>query len=338
MFSPCLSRIPMATKTRLLYVYEERIPERLRDLVRSHIPSDEFAVDEMTYLTPAPQQKEKLGWADVVLFAPGRYLADDILASAKNVRLMQLWSSGYDKFNVTGCTKLGIPVANNGGANAISVAEHAVLLMLAVYKWLPDSHRRVTTGSWAGNSHGLDMFLLHGKKIGIIGFGNIGRQVARKLSGFDADIAYYDIKRADPEIEREFHVRYLPLNELLASSDIVSLHLHANDATENIINEAAIARMKRSAVLINVSRAALVDQQALYRALVDHRLHGAGFDVFAAEPTRPDDPLLLLPNVVVTPHMAGSTYDTYAMVMGRAIENFRRVMRGEAAQWVINKP
>src|SRR3989344_1657309 len=112
----------------------------------------------MTYLTPDEEKKQLLSWAEGVMFAPGRHLPEEILEAAKNVKLMQLWSSGYDKFNVAGAKKFGIPVANNGGANAGSVAEHAVLLMLAVAKWLPDPHMRTTTGTWAGNKHGLDMF------------------------------------------------------------------------------------------------------------------------------------------------------------------------------------
>lgn len=323
-------------KIKLLYVYEERIPEALRALVLSHIPTEEFDVQSMTYLTPDEERKEKLSWADVVLFAPGRFIPDDVLAAAKNVKLMQLWSSGYDKFNVAGCTSLGMPVANNGGANACSVAEHAILLMLAVYKWLPDSHHRTITGSWAGNSHGLNMFLLNGKKLGIIGFGNIGRQVARKVSGFDMEVRYFDIRRAKPDTEEVYDARFVAFDEIIAESDIITLHLHSNDQTRNIISRAAIANMKKGAVLINVSRAQLVDQEALREALAEKRLGGAGLDVYVEEPTKSNDPLLTLPNVVATPHMAGSTYDTYAMVMNRALENFRRVMRGETAQWVVN--
>lgn len=325
-------------KTRLLYVYEERVPEALRALVLSHIPRDEFEIDSMTYLTPDDERKEKLAHADVVLFAPGRHIPDDVLAAAKNVKLMQLWSSGYDKFNLAACSALGIPVANNGGANACSVAEHAVLLMLAVYKWLPESHRRTVMGHWAGNSHGLDMFMLNGKKLGIIGFGNIGKQVARKVSGFDMNVSYFDIRRADPDFEVDYKVSFKALEELVAESDIITLHLHSNDATRNIIDRSAITRMKKGAVLINVSRAQLVDQDALREALVEKRLGGAGLDVYLKEPTEANDPLLSLPNVVATPHMAGSTYDTYAMVMRRAVDNFRRVMRGEEPKWAVNSP
>jgi phosphoglycerate dehydrogenase-like enzyme len=322
---------------RMLYVYEERIPVKLRELVRSHIPRDEFSVDEITYTAPTEEWINKLEGVEVVLFAPGRFLPDEVLAHAKHIKLMQLWSSGYDKFNVAGCAKYGIPVANNGGANACSVAEHALLLMLAVYKWLPDSHRRTVTGNWTGNSHGLDMHLLFGKNIGIIGFGNIGRYVAKKLSGFEARIKYFDINRATPEIEKEYGVSFVSFEDILKTSDILTLHLHNNKDTEGIIGARELAMMKRGAVLVNVSRAQLVDQDALHEALLSGKLGGAGVDVYMKEPTTGEEPLLKLPNVVATPHMAGSTYDTYAMVMNRAIENFRRVGRGEKPLYLISQ-
>lgn len=322
--------------TKLLYVYEERIPLALQELVLSYIPKDEFDVQKMLYSESDSDKIQKLLWAEVVLFAPGRHLSDEVLSNASHIKLMQLWSSGYDKFNVSGCTKYGIPVANNGGANACSVAEHALLLMLSVYKWLPDSHRRTVTGEWAGNSHGLDMFLLNGKKVGIVGFGNIGRQVAKKLRGFEAEVFYYDVTRADKEIEAEHEVQYASFETIIEQSDILTLHLHANDKTAGIISKDVLAKMKKSAVLINVSRAQLIDQEALYEALCTRSIAGAGLDVYTKEPTVAGDPLLLLPNVVATPHIAGSTYDTYSMVMNRAIKNFRRVVSGEKAEWLIN--
>lgn len=321
---------------RVLYVYEERVPEKLRELVLGMIPQDEFEISgKITYKATEAEWVAALKAADVVLFAPGRFIPESVLAEASHIKLMQLWSSGYDKFNVAGCAKYGIPVANNGGANACSVAEHAVLLMLAVYKWLPDSHRRTVTGSWSGNSHGLDMYMLFQKKIGILGLGNIGKYVAKKLSGFEADVRYFDIKRANPETETRYGVTYMPFDELLRTSDIVTLHLHANDATKNIIGEKEISIMKKGATLINVSRAQLVDQEALHAALSSGHLHGAGMDVYMNEPTTGDEPVLKLPNVVATPHMAGSTYDTYALVMNRAVENFRRVARGEVPLWTV---
>lgn len=326
----------MTSPANLLYVYEERIPQKLRELVESFIPEDIFRVSRMTYLTPKDEQIELFRQADVVLFAPGRHLPDDILEAARRVKLMQLWSSGYDKFNIAGAARWGIPVANNGGANAISVAEHAVLLMLAVNKWLPDSHARTVQGRWAGNSHGMDMFCLHRKTVGLYGFGNIGRHVARRVRGFDARVLYHDIHRAPADVEREIGAEFVDPETLLRESDILSLHLHLNDQTRGLIDRAALARMKPGAVLINVSRAQLVDGAALVEALGSGRLRGAGLDVYEQEPTVAGDPLLTRPNVVATPHMAGSTYDAYEVAMTNCIANCRRVVSGEPPLWVVN--
>lgn len=271
------------------------------------------------------------------MFAPGRFLPDQILSNATNVKLFQLWSSGFDKFNIKGAQRYNIPVANNGGANAISVAEHTVCLMLAIFKWLPDSHRRTVSGQWAGNSHGTDMFLLHEKHLGLIVFGKIGREVAKRCRAFGMSVSYFDTNRADKETEVALDAKYLPFDELLTKSDIVSLHLHANKETIGIIGKKQLAQMKSKAVLINVSRAELVDTQELLYALKLDRLWGAGLDVYDTEPTRPNDPLLTHSRVVATPHMAGSTMDAYQSAMTNAWNNFERVRKGKKPLWIVNK-
>lgn len=321
---------------KLLYVYKERIPEDLKNLVLSSIPNGEFEVDEMTYSVPETEKFEKMEWAEVVLFAPGRHLVDEVFQHAKHVKLMQLWSSGYDKFNIDAARKYGIPVANNGGANAISVAEHTIMLMLAVYKWLPDSHSRTVEGRWAGNSHGMDMFLLHEKTLGLIGFGNIGQQVARRARGFGIRVIYYDPVKAPPDVEESIGVEYCEFEELIRVADIVSLHVHLNEDTTGMLGKKELSEMKRSATVINVSRAQLVNHDALLEALKSGEIWAAGLDVHAQEPTCAEDPLLTHPRVVATPHMAGSTYDAYAVAMKNAVENFRTVLRGERPRWIVN--
>jgi phosphoglycerate dehydrogenase-like enzyme len=321
---------------KLLYVYEKRIPKNLQQLVLESIPANEFMVDTMTYAISDEEKCEKMRWADVVLFAPGRYLPEIVFRNATHIKLMQLWSSGYDKFNTIDAWKYGIPVANNGGANAVSVAEHSILLMLAVYKWLPDSHRRTVEGKWAGNSHGMDMFLLHKKTLGIVGFGNIGREVARRASAFGMKVLYYDPVRATSDIEQTLGAEYCDFTTLLSAADIVSLHLHLNDSTVRMIGKREFNLMKNSAVLINVSRAQLVDSGELLNALKDGRLWAAGLDVYIEEPTKPNDPLLMHPHVVATPHMAGSTYDIYIIAIRNCVDNLRRVKAGRKPLWIVN--
>lgn len=320
----------------ILYVYEERIPEALRAFVLSHFPRKEFVVEQMTYRDSLSQQKEKLYRADAVFFAPGRFLSDEALRAARRARLMQLWSSGFDKFNVAGATVAGIPVAHNGGANASSVAEHAILLMLAVSRRLPEMDKKARSGAWGGASYGLDMQTLEGKRLGIIGFGNIGRNVAKKAAGFGMDIVYYDTRRAPPEEEKRLSARLAVLDKLLRTSDIITLHLRANEETKNIIGVRAFSLMKKGAILINTARAELVDQKALCAALKTGTVRGAGLDVFLEEPPRSNDKLFSFPGVVATPHSAGSNRDAYEEMLKHSIANIRRALKGEDILWSVN--
>ena len=324
------------TSGHLLYFLEERIPESLRRLVRDYLDRGGFAYRECFYSEPQSAISAHLQWANAVLFAPGRYLPDELMASAAHVRLMQLWSSGYDKFNVAGARKYGIPVANNGGANAISVAEHTMLLLLAVARRLPEAHARATTGRWAGNSHGMDMVMLFGKHLSIIGMGNIGRQVARRAQAFGMKVLYYDVRRLDPAEEAVLGATYRPLDDLLREADFLTLHLHLNSSTAGMIGEREIALLRPGCVIVNVSRSQLIDLTALAPALEHGHILGGGFDVFDTEPTTGTEPYLKLPNVVATPHTAGSTIDTYHMAMRNCMENLTKALAGQPPQWVVN--
>lgn len=320
----------------LLYFLEDRIPEPLRQLVRSYLDRSGFAYRHCFYSESQPAIIEHLRWADAVLFAPGRFLSDELMESAANVRLMQLWSSGYDKFNVAGARKYRIPVANNGGANAISVAEHTILLLLAVARRIPEAHARTTTGKWAGNSHGMDMVMLYGKTLSIVGMGNIGRQVARRAKSFGMTVLYYDVRRLDEADEMAIGATFCELDDLLRRADFLTLHLHLNASTAGLIGERELGMLKPQCVIVNVSRSQLIDLKALTHRLEHGHLLGAGFDVFDVEPTTGCEPYLQLPSVVATPHTAGSTIDTYHMAMRNCMENIERVLAGEPPQWVVN--
>lgn len=320
--------------TNLLCVHEERIPLMLRDLVQEFAARYGFDSQKMYYSDSTDDKRKKLSWADLILFAPGRHLSDQLLESAINVKLMQLWSSGFDKFNVEGAKQCGITVANNGGGNAGAVAEHAILLMLSIYKWLPNSYLRTVEGRWEGNSHGLDMFSLAGKTLGIVGMGSIGSQVAAKVAGFSMEVNYFDIERKY-DLESKLNVKYKSFSEILEGSDIITIHVHANSETSNMIGKKEFDLMKPTTVLINVSRAELVDQEALLKALEESQIWGVGLDTYLIEPTIAGDPLLNHPRVVCTPHMAATTYDSYLVVLERCFENLRRAEMGQMPLYQI---
>jgi phosphoglycerate dehydrogenase-like enzyme len=296
-----------------------------------------FDLDYMTYNTPTSDQCSKMRWADAVLFAPGRKLPREVLKAGQEVGVMQLWSSGYDKFDIQTCKEFGIKVANNGGANARAVAEHAITLVMCIQKWIPNSYRRTVEGRWAGNSHGLDMHLSKGMRFGIVGFGRVGSEVAKiAYKGLEMQVIYYDVTGKNLQKEEETGARYAEFREVLTSSDILSLHLHLNDQTRGMIGRDEIFSMKTDAVLVNVSRAELVDNKALLDALQCGHLRGAAIDVFEKEPTLPDDPLLTHPHVVCTPHMAGSVFEAYVHALDNAIANFQRLQQNLPPLWVVN--
>jgi phosphoglycerate dehydrogenase-like enzyme len=326
----------MYQMNKVLYFLEDRIPQSLRELVQSYLDAKRYDYQLCFYSEPSAAIADRLRWANAVLFAPGRHLSSALMAEAKQVKLMQLWSSGYDKFNLADARKYGIPVANNGGANAISVAEHTMLLLLAAARRLPEAHRRATAGRWAGNSHGMDMFMLHNKTLGVIGMGNIGKQVAKRAAAFGMRVLYYDVKRLANGDEEALGIVFCEREGLLKQSDFLTLHLHLNASTAGVIGKRELNLLKDKCVLVNVSRSQLIDLSELTPLLRSGKVHAAGFDVFDVEPTTGQEEYLSLPNVVASPHIAGSTIDTYHMAMRNCVENIDRALAGERPLWVVN--
>lgn len=265
--------------------------------------------------------------ADYMFAYPGDPSIDEI-ESARHLKLFQLLSAGHDWLDLATFSRCGIPVASNVGSNAVSTAEHAVLLMLALLKQLPRHHQATVGGEWPGMANTMQLRELRGKVVGLVGFGNIAQHVARRVHAFGARIVYTKPNRAEPEIEQSLEAGYRALDELLAESDIISLHAPLRPQSRNMIDASALARMRPGGWLINTARGALVDEVALVEALRSGHLAGAGLDVFAHEPIAPDSPLLHLPNVVLTPHIAGATRDTWTHRMTAAWGNVMRVEAG----------
>lgn len=256
-------------------------------------------------------------------------LTGPMMQGADRLRLIQKWGIGVDKIDLAAADRLGIPVAITAGANASPVAEHAVMLMLAVLRRLSLADRAMREGRWLHSELRPQSLQLRHKTVGIVGLGNIGRMTARKLRGFETRTLYYDPVRPSAELERELDVRFVAFDELLASSDIITLHCPGGVANRHLIDAAAIGRMKRGAVVINAARGELVDDEALLAALRSGTVSGAGLDVFEPEPLAPDSPYLALDNVVLTPHTAASVMDNVANVARHAFANMIRVANDE---------
>ena len=187
------------------------------------------------------------------------------------------------------------------GANAIAVAEHTIMLMLAVEKRLVRFHNDVAAGKWrAGKPDETRVYELAGRTLGIVGLGNIGKKVARRAAAFDMKIQYYDIVRLNEDQEDALGARFVLFEELLRTSDVVSLHVPLTDGTRNMMGAREFGLMKPGAILVNTCRGPVVDEDALHRALTQKQIAGAGLDVFVEEPPKPNHPLFALPNVTLS--------------------------------------
>lgn len=252
-----------------------------------------------------------------------------LIEVASRARLIQKVGRGFDDIDLAAAGRRGIPVANAGETNGVAVAEHTILLMLAVYRQMGRLDAAVRQGRWFKFELRLGSFELYRKRVGIIGLGAIGKKVARRLQGFECEVAYYDIVRPELQTERALGASFLPRAELLASSDIVTLHVPLQADTRGLIGREELRLMRRSAVLINTARGAVVDEPALYQALQNRWLAGAGLDVYAHEPPDPANPLLELENVVLSPHVAGGTLEAAERTIRAAMDNVLRVEQGE---------
>ena len=282
-----------------------------------------------------PELEAALARAAYMVCYPDVRMADAFYRAAPRLKLVQLLSAGYDNVDLEAARRAKVPVSNNGGANAISVAEHALMLMLTVSRRLIWQHASVSAGRWRGNGPAPRMYEIFDKTLGIVGLGTIGKKVARLARAFGMRVQYYDIVRLSEDAEDALNVRFRLLRELIETSDIVSLHVPLDDSTRHMIGAPELALMKPEAILINTCRGPVVDETALHEALSNNRLFGAGLDVFDQEPPPPDNPLFKLSNVVLTSHFAGPTWDNHVARFRNAFDNVQRVARGEPPLWVV---
>jgi phosphoglycerate dehydrogenase-like enzyme len=261
---------------------------------------------------------------------------DAFYRSAPNLKLVQLLSAGYDRCDIEAARRAGVPICNNGGANSTAVSEHAILLMLAVCRRLVWQHTTVAAGRWRGNNvDDVTLYELKGRTLGIVGLGTIGKKTARLARAFGMNVQYYDVIRLTEERADDLGVRFALFEEVLRTSDIVSLHVPLTKDTKHMIGAAQFSLMKPSAYLVNTCRGPVVDERAMIEALASGTIAGAGLDVFDQEPPPPNNPLFSMPNVVLTAHFAGPTWENQYTRFRNAFDNCQRVIRGEKPLWVI---
>ncbi|MBA4267996.1 MAG: 3-phosphoglycerate dehydrogenase [Methylobacterium sp.] len=256
-------------------------------------------------------------------------VSGDVLRAGKKLKLLHKWGVGYDNIDIATARELGVKVARTTGSNALPVAEFALGLMISALRYIGYGHAELKKGHWSTGHLPGDTFMLSGKTVGLIGFGAIGQNVARLLRGFGCTILYSKRQPLTAEEEAALGVRHATLDEILAQADIVSLHCPLTPETTNLIGREAFAKMKKTAVLINVARGGVVDESALVIALRDRVIAGAAMDVYAIEPLPADSELLTLDNLVVTPHLAAMAADNFAPTVSRMFANIAHVSRGE---------
>ncbi len=259
-------------------------------------------------------------------------VTQNILKNAPKLKVIAKFGEGVDNIDLRAATEKGVAVINMPGMFTEAVAEHTILLMLALVKKLFVANQALRDGRWSERHSNLVGTQLKGKTLGLIGLGRIGSSVARKCKfGFDMQVIYYKRTR-DMESEEEIQAEYVDLATLLKKSDIVSLHCPLTDATHHLIGKHELSLMKRESFLINTGRGALVDENALIEALLSGKISGYGTDVFEKEPPEVGSPLLRMEQVVATPHIAAHCRDVFQEMWITVAENICRVLEGEKPQ------
>ena len=268
----------------------------------------------------------------------------EIMDLLPNLKLIQSEGVAFNRFDLEAARSRGIYVCNNKGCNADSVAEHTVMLMLMALRHGITGHNAVRAGRQIQMK---EQVMASGapelseQAVGLVGFGDIAQATARRLAPFGCKLYYYTLHRRSPGVEEELGVTYLPLEELAATCDIISLHCAVNDQTRGMVNADLIAKMKPSSILVNTARGDLVDNLALRQALIEGRIAGIALDTIAPEPTPGDHPLVDLPEevrdrAVYSPHLGGNSGGSFRRAHSNMWNNARLIMEGQRPNFIVN--
>ncbi len=269
---------------------------------------------------------------DAVLASMDKF-TDAVLSApeAQSLKLISRWGVGYDAIDIPAATRNGIAVAYCPGMLNEAVADYAFSLLCALARRVHEGHVIMRGGEWKlawGHN-------IHGKTLGILGCGRIGQAMARRASGFGMKLIGYDVAPHDEA--RKLGIQFVSLDELLAQSDFLTLHSAATAENKNMIGEAQLRRMKLNSYLINTARGALIDENALVRAVTEKWIAGAALDAYVVEPLPKDHPLRSAPNLLITPHQASCSYETGEQVSDAAAAAIVELMHGRKPRWVVDE-
>ena len=296
-------------------------------IVQSQVPEG----FEIRFLPEQTQETLIASVSDVdYILAGGRLKIDkEVLDKAEKLQMIQRSGVGLDALDLEAIKEKGVPLYVNQGVNAESVAEHALLLILSCLRKLPTINNNTKGEIWKKQEQGVQTAELKGKIVGIIGMGNIAKSLVGLLKPFHVKILYVNLMQMDPAFESENNMTFVGIDELLTSSDIVTIHCALTAETRNLFNVDSIEKMKDGAILINTARGEIVDPVAVAEALKSGKLSYAAFDVHVKEPIPEDYPLKDIDNVILTPHIAGVTADSFRAMMHDAFRNIACFNRGE---------
>ena len=276
--------------------------------------------------------KEHIAEADYVLAGGRLRITGGILDNAKKIVMIQRSGSGLDSIDLDAVREKGIPLYVNPGVNAESVAEHTLLLILACLRRLPQIANDTKHGIWKKHEQGVQTSELEGKTVGIVGMGHTARRLVELLKPFHVRIVYSSRSQADPDFERDNGMRFVGMDELLGISDVLTLHCPLEESTRELIREESIKKMKPGIILINTSRGGLISTRALAEALREGRIAYAALDVHETEPIPEEYLLKEFDNVILTPHIAGVTVDSFKRMMHDAFRNIRCFEEGRTEE------
>lgn len=293
------------------------------------------SVEELTALA---------GDADMIVVDAVSPIRAELIRALPNLKMIHSEGVAFSAIDTAAAKEAGVYVCNNRAVNAPQVAEHVILLIMAVQRRLTDGDAMVRAGRQKEAQtryifEGIDDMM--GKKIGLIGFGAIGKELAKRLRPFETELFYYDTFRASPEVEAEYGITFVELEELYRSCDIVSLHVPVTPQTTGMIDSKALSMMKPSAILINCARGAIVNSADLAQALKGGVIYGAGLDTIDPEPVPADDPVVSLPEeyryrVVLSPHVAGTTMTVFKNFYKNIWKNVALIQKGEKPFNIVN--
>lgn len=299
------------------------------DIIKSVIPCG----FEIVMLDKSGQDNllKAVSTADYILAGGRLKITEEVLDNAPNLKMIQRSGVGLDSIDLDAVKAHGIPLYVNKGVNAQSVAEHTLMLILACLRRLPEIDANTKNGIWNKQGQGVKTAELCGKTVGIIGMGSVAKTLVSLLKPFNVQILYTDIQRVPESFEKDNGMSFVTLDELLGNSDIVTLNCALTDETKHLINAEAIGKMKRGAILVNTARGGIVDTLALADALRSGKLGFSGIDVHEEEPLPNDYILAKLGNVILTPHIAGVTADSFRAMMNAAFRNIEKFDKGDLA-------